>query len=292
MGTGSILEGAFRLVRERPGAVAVWWLIYLALTILMTFAMQPLMAGIAQASTGISSPLQMFGQIMLINLLNVLVYIILMTAAQRAVLRPQDNMLAYVRIGMDELRMLALTIILVVGAYIAFILLSIVVMLLAAAMATAGSGPATLMSFLFLFGVVGLFIWLEVRLSLAFPLTLLRRKIIIGESWRLTKGRFWSLFLAYLVIFLIFLVLVIVVGMITAGSYFGEIIRNMNDPQAMERAMQGQVGQMTSLNLQNLIGWTLNAATSALWVALGGGAVATAVRGLVHDHEAIAETFA
>ena len=27
-GTGPILEGAFRLVRERPGAVAIWGLVY------------------------------------------------------------------------------------------------------------------------------------------------------------------------------------------------------------------------------------------------------------------------
>ena len=30
MNVGSILRGAFALIRERPGAVAVWGLIYLA----------------------------------------------------------------------------------------------------------------------------------------------------------------------------------------------------------------------------------------------------------------------
>ena len=48
--------------------------------------------------------------------------------------------------------------------------------------------------------------WFYVKLSLSFPLTLLRRRFVIGEAWTLTKGRFWTLFGAYFMIFVIMFV--------------------------------------------------------------------------------------
>ena len=41
LSAGTIIEGAFRPLREHPAAVAVWGLLYLLAAVGMTFAMRP-----------------------------------------------------------------------------------------------------------------------------------------------------------------------------------------------------------------------------------------------------------
>jgi membrane-anchored glycerophosphoryl diester phosphodiesterase (GDPDase) len=136
-------------------------------------------------------------------------------------------------------------------------------------------------------------VWFQVRLSLAFPLTLLRREIVIGESWRLTRGRFWTLFGAYLVIFVLVTALSVAATFATSGSYFIDIFRNMTDPAAMQRIMAAQLArQAGGIGAMTVLGWLLSAAAGALTIALGGGALATAARALTAGQESIADTFA
>ena len=293
MSAGSVIEGAFRLLRDRAGAVAIWALIYLAATIIMWFAMRPFYTAPAGAMAGAMSPSSMFGWMMLIQLASLILFVVLMTAAQRAILLPHEQGLAYLQLGMDEIRMIALSLILIVLGYVGFVLIgAVAVLLLAGAAAAVGMSGAAISAVLVVLLLLGLFVWLEVRLSLAFPLTLVRRKIIIGESWRLTKGRFWSLFLAYLVVFIIIFVMSLAVGLVTMASYFGALLKGLTNPAGAEQAIQQQVAQLGALNLQTIIGWVVGSVAGALTIALSGGAVATAARELIVDHDEVAETFA
>jgi hypothetical protein len=301
MSAGSIIEGAFRLVRERPAAVAVWGLLYMVAVIAMSFVMRP-MIGFQAASLGndpqaaqamLANMSTMFARLALLEFGLLLLFIVLMTAAQRAVLRPAQPGFFYLRIGMDELRMLGLALILIilfyVGLLIAVILIAIVAGIVAVAAGGGGAAVIAIIAGLLLFPVL---IWLEVRLSLAFPLTLLRHRIIIGESWRLTRGRFWSLFGAYFVIFLIVFALAMVAAMVTSGAYFAEMMRNANNPVAMQQAAQAQMArQFGAINVMTVVGWLISAVVGALTIALGGGAVATAAKELAPDQETVAETF-
>lgn len=140
--------------------------------------------------------------------------------------------------------------------------------------------------------LIGAIVWLCVRLSLAFPLTLLREEIIIGESWRLTKGRFWTLFGGFFVIWLILMLIAIVVAAITAGSYWADLMESGFTPEGMEAAAQRQIQRQFSMSATVIIGWILNALLGGLSIALFGGAVATAARDLTEDVEGIAGTFA
>ena len=195
---------------------------------------------------------------------------------------------------MDELRMIGLTLLIVVAGYIALMLVFVVgALVVAGVWAAGGAGVAVPLAFILIFAVLAVIIWLEVRLSLAFPLTLLRGRFVIGESWRLTRGRFWTLFAGYLVVALILLAISIAAGLATAGSFIADMIRNAGDPEAMQRAMQAQMdSQFGAINAMMVIGWILTAAVGVITVALMGGSVATAAWALAGDKESIADTFA
>jgi hypothetical protein len=293
MDTGTVVGGAFRLVRDHPAAVAIWGLVYGATTVASTFMLQP-MANMQAVRTGAVSPMSWMGGFFLFELVALLFFVILMTAAQRAVLRPDEKGFAYIRFGLDELRMIGLFLLLAVLGYVGMILIFVLVaMIVGVVVAGAGAGAGIVLAVILGFAVLGLFIWLEVRLSLAFPLTLLRRRFVLGESWQVTKGRFWSLFAAYLIIALIVFAMTMAVGLVTAGPYLSAMMRNLGNPEAMQSAADAQIAnQFGNISAMTVVGWILGAVAGALMVALSGGAVATAAAELVGDDEAIAETFA
>lgn len=291
---GSILEGAFGLLRDHPAAVAVWGLIYFAAAAGMSLAIQPALGNLTDPEAMAANMQSMFGQLMLFQFGFFILYVAMWTAAQRAILRPSEGGIAFIRFGMAEIRMFIVMIILGITFYFGFVLAIIAVTLVAVAGYAAGGVAAAVaaaaIGSLLAFGIVT---WLLVRLSLAFPLTLLRGDIVIGESWRLTQGRFWPLFGAYLVIFLVVTALGIAASFAATGSYLIDIIRNIQDPAALQGVIEAQMarqfGQVTAMTV---LGWALSALAGTLTIALFGGALATAVRGLTAGQESMADTFA
>ena len=306
---GSIISGAFRLVTERPGAVAVWILVYLVINVVSLFAMRPMLEMQAAAIGGGDPKLIMAdfwstsGWFFLIQFVAMLVFLILFAATQRAVLRPQEEGLGFLRFGMDELRIIGLFLLLVLlfygGMFLVILLFGAVfgVAVFAGMGAGGGAGAggaaagAALLMVLAFFLLFGVFIWLWVRLSLAFPMTFLRRRIALGEAWRLTRGYFWTLFGAYIVLAILVMVLSGIVSTFGSASYLSEIMSKGFTPEAMVEAAQNQLRRMSELNVMTLLGLALNAAVSGLSLALFGGAVATAARELAGD-ETLAREFA
>ncbi len=299
LSVSTIVSGGFRLVRERPLAVAVWAIVYLAATVAMTLAMRPVtemqvaaMGGDPQAE--LAGFMSMMGRMLLIQLIFMVIFLILFTASQRAVLRPEQDGFAFIRLGMDELRIVGLALLLTILFYLGMVVLALVVGLTIGAVAVA-MGPEALPALVIvqMLVIFAFLIWCQVRLSLVFPLTLLRRKIVIGESWRLTSGRFWTLFGGYLVIALILLATGLAISAITSGSYLAELMRNGITLESLQAASQNQmVRQLDGIDAMTVIGWVLGALFGTLTVALFGGAIATAVGELVLDEEGIARTFA
>ena len=304
---GSIVGGAFRLIKQHPFAVAVWGLASLAAAVLGTLAMrasfdlEEAVGADPDSSDAMMAALASgFGPLLLLQLVVYVLMIVMFTAAMRAVLRPHDGGLAFIRFGMDELRMIALTIILVVAFYAAMLVVILVfgiffgTLFIATGGANSGAGGmfgAIVAMIILGFAFLGFAIWLYVRLSLAFPLTLLRGKLIIGESWQLTRGHALPLFGAYLVIFLVVIALSAVVAAVTSAAYFAELMRVFEDFDGAILAADNQLRRMSEINTMTIVGWVLNGIAGGLTTAFLAGSAATAARALTGD-ELLAREFA
>ncbi|HEU0097510.1 MAG TPA: hypothetical protein VFQ67_01930 [Allosphingosinicella sp.] len=301
MGAGSIISGGFGVVRRHPGAVALWGLLYLAATVAMALAMRPIMATFSRLeAAGAGDPAagaavtSAMSWLLLVELAVVAVAIILFAAAIRSVLQPERPGFAFLRAGMDELRLFGLAMLFFILLYVGLLVATLVVVLVVALAAVAsGASAAIAVSVIAVVGLLGAVVWLQVRLSLAFPLTVMRGKIVIGEAWRLTRGRFWTLFIAYFAIFLLLLIFWIAAALAASGLYFADLASGGFTPENFQRAGERQLERQFGAPSPTMAaGWALSALAGSLTIALFGGAVATAARDAVTDVDALGETFA
>ncbi len=222
----------FRVIRDKPGAVLVWALAYVVFAILMTALMVslfgPQLAAMSQMSQDESKDPQkalalvgsMAGVIVLALPLGLLIQSIFYAAIFRSILRPAEGGFAYLRLGGDELRLIGLWIIqffVFIGIYIGAWIAALILIFLAGFIGKAAhvEWVAGLVAIVAVIGVICAFIWVAVRLSLASPMTFAGRKISVFGSWRVTKGRFWSLLGCYILTF-IFGILIAILGWIIA----------------------------------------------------------------------------
>lgn len=210
--TDAAFEG-FRLVRRNPIVLVAWTVLYAALNLAVLFAMGPVLEQLVdwqgQANALESSdPADLsavwalmadFGQIMaqmawMIPALMV-VEAMLLAAVARGVLKPgTGGAFGYLRLGMDEVRVLVVTFVL--GLFMTFVAVGaiIAVAILIMAARTAGIGAwSGLVAALGMIACIVLLVWLAVRLSLAVPITVAERRFAIFDSFGLTRGRVWPL---------------------------------------------------------------------------------------------------
>lgn len=250
MTDSSTTDAAFaglRFARARPKTIAIWAaiqiMIGLIITLWMTVAAGPalmhLIALNAQRPPDPAASLAALRQVSPMYagliLFDLAFYPIVYAAMCRALLRPNDDRFAYLRLGGDELRQLglmALYIVSFIGVYIAMIIVTVVLVIISAiVVGLAHLSPSPLMALIALpivLAIFGGFIFVGVRLSLASPLTFATGRVDLFGSWKLTRGRFWPLFGTYLIAMVLafvgclaFLVLVAIVGLFSGGGFGG-----------------------------------------------------------------------
>lgn len=208
--TDAAFEG-FRLVRRNPLALVAWTLLYAVLTLTALFSLSTMAVQLeawsvqAEAMESVEPSFDQvwalmagFGAIMArvawLLPISLVVGAILAAAVARGVLNPSRDRFGYLRLGMDEVRVVAVTFVLALVMILAAIVALLAVgVLIAAAKAAGGDGPALIAGLLGFLAMTCFFIWLAVRLSLAVPITVAERRFAFFDSFNLTKGRFWPL---------------------------------------------------------------------------------------------------
>lgn len=296
---GSIVNGGFRHFRERPLAVLIWAAIYTVITFGYTLAVMPTMARqMVDMQNGTGSPFAFMGAMLPLYLIMLVIILVLTAASLRTILRTGEDSLAGMRLGMDELRLLGLFVILGIAFFIVILVGAIVAGAIGGvlAMAFGGSqgGVGMLLMFVPILAFYGAVIFLMVRLSLVSALTVLRRKLIIGESWTLTRGHFWRLFGAYFVLGVMLFVLFLAVAMITMGPMLSQMFAHGFSPAGIQAAQQEQMQrQLGGLSLMTLVSAIGNGLLVGISYAVWGGAAATAAQDLIGRTDVdLEETFA
>ncbi|MEN3745721.1 hypothetical protein TPR58_00980 [Sphingomonas sp. HF-S3] len=218
--------------------------------------------------------------ILLVYLLQFFLSIILINAVYRAMLRPSESSFAFMRIGGDEFRMLGLAVIFFIGIVILYLLMLLATMVVAfviGAIAGQNTAVAGVLTFVLGIGFFALWIWVLVRLSLIFPMTFHRRRIAIDEGWALGKGRFWTLFGSYLVVWL----LIVVLALVFFWSIFAAIFAaaGSGDPTAAQFAVAQMMGSVATV-IMFVIGTFV---LSLMAFVLGYGVVGSAARELLAE---------
>lgn len=194
--TDAAFEG-FRVVRRKP-LVLVWWTAaYLvALALVFGIAIVPMTSLVAagEALEGVTQPTaeQMApfmaatgAMVVFILPLGLLFGAMLNAAVARSVLEPAKSAFGYLRIGMDELRVLVVTVALAVLAVVGFGAGGLIIGVAAAALGDAGALAGVLLGL-----ALAVFVaWAAARLSLAIPITVAEKRIAVFDSWKVTKGR-------------------------------------------------------------------------------------------------------
>lgn len=234
--TDAAFEG-FRLVRRNPMAIIVWTLIYAVVAIAQMFAMGGMMQSMLSMTEMMegmeaSPPTTMDGWMPLLTAygdmmsgiswmipVSLVLSAVLSAAVARAVLKPSDKAFGFVRLGMDEVRVLVVTVVIGILAAIISMIVFIAAVVVGVVAIRAMDGWGGLVMGLTILGAIAFVIWLSVRWSLAIPITVAEKRFAIFDSFGVTRGRFWPLLgmalIAFVMAILVMLLCSVVSGPIS-----------------------------------------------------------------------------
>ncbi|MDI1326263.1 MAG: hypothetical protein PSV23_05625 [Brevundimonas sp.] len=221
---GTAIGDAFGLIRRRPLSVFVWGLLMVAPSAATLGLMLPMMGDMVgeMAAAGpdggahnaaFADMMQFQALSWLMNLVQLFLTVVVYTAVMRAVLRPRESGFFSLRLGMDEVRVAVVGIAVVVGIYIAMIVLTLIGFAVGFAVWGAGS-PMNWLVITGLIVTVILVVWLAMaRVSLIAPASVLYRSFAFPEGWRLARGQTGALFgMMLLVVLLVIVIEAVVFG--------------------------------------------------------------------------------
>jgi hypothetical protein len=195
----------FKVVRRHPMAIVFWALFYIAVTALGFVAVGPLMVSVlgrveamqAVTSAGgepnmadIESLMGAYGLLLgLVGPMALVMGAVLNAGIARSVLRPAQKAFGYLRLGIDELRVLVVTLVLMILIYAVWMVGATVTVALGVLAYTSGVALLWIAVVLLGLGAVALVVWLMVRFSLTVPIIVAEHRWAFFDSFALTKGR-------------------------------------------------------------------------------------------------------
>lgn len=243
-----------------PKYLAAYAIGIVIIAVISFFLLQPLFAAYMQMFTMVAQGAsesqieRMFGEALLGNfgrlglgyLLMLLVYAAFWAMMESAVLRRYVREEGFsIGWGADEWRMLAVGLIWMVAfmvAYLVFILATVVLIAPLGAVSDGGVALLGLWMFVVVFALLFVWLFLAVKLSPAGAMTIRDQKVTFFSAWGASKGRFWPMLGAFVVLGLILYVAIIVLYMIGAFTVFGAVMSGVDlnsgeaDPDQMMAA--------------------------------------------------------
>jgi hypothetical protein len=226
----------FKLAKAHPMAIPAWAIFSLVSSVLITVLLitmaGPALMEMQQYQPGPNpDPADLariyggLGQAGLVVLPLSLVFGgIIYAAASRLVLKPEDRGFGWLKLGADEFRQMLVLLVVWILMFLAYLAVVVLVAVVAAVGSMVAPILGVLLASLGVIAAIGAMFYLAVRLSLASPATFASGRLSIGESWRLTKGKFWPLFGAYIIAFIMTIIVslaAMAVFFVVAGIPFG-----------------------------------------------------------------------
>lgn len=290
--TEAAFEG-FRVVRRTPLAIVFWSLAHVIFFVaffgLFGSSLATLMATTESLEGAQPSPQELqalfqtyMGFFALVMPIAIVLGSVLNAAVARSVLFPAEKSFGYMRLGGDELRVLAVSVALGIVFFAVYFVLFGAVVLVSMLAGQANPGIGILVGVLAGLAAFAVLIWLAIRLSLAIPATLAEKRIAPFASFALTRGHVLPILgmavIAFIMSILVSLLGTIIALPITLATGGLEQLATMD-------------GQSTAQILQaagpGLIGWAVvNAIFSALQLAViyaPFSAVYRDLKGLPHE---------
>ncbi|WP_184717610.1 hypothetical protein [Caulobacter sp.] len=223
------LEG-LRTVRRKPKAVAAWAAFALVmlpvLGLIVQIVLGPEGRAVLRGRGASADPREILelvthlgGAMVLLIVLALAIGAVLAAAIIRSVLQPDDKRFAYLRLGKEEIQLLIVSLITWVAALLATVIPSGAVVLGTALLSGSAS---TWFAFLGGLAVIGLSLWIAVRLSLLGPHAFSHHHIDVRTAWIQTHGQFWRLLAMYVMV-IVMTAVISIVGTIVA-SLIGWVI--------------------------------------------------------------------
>jgi len=223
---GDAVGAGFGVIRRRPVAVLIWGLLQTAMLGAMVAVMAPMyLAMFAEVAKNaghaptpdVANMMRMQGTVWLLNVVTIFVATILYCAVFRSLIHPEQGRFGYLRLGMTEV----ILYLLMVGAYIAFVVATFILMIPAALIvgvlvAVHATAAAVIVGIVLGLGALWGLVYVALRFSMIGPMMVDDGKVHFLDAWALTKGRAGALFLKTLCLFGILIALELVLVAIVA----------------------------------------------------------------------------
>jgi hypothetical protein len=225
------LEGV-RMTRRKPLVVLAWAACYFAMLVVLGLVVAFAFGGSVRADLALLSRTNDLRELVDIvarrkgTLLPLIAFAVALqsvitVAIMRAVMRPQERGLAYLRVGPEEARQFVVALVGWAVALVVTALPSAVLVLIGAGLISLGAVETNRwVEVLGAIAVAGLSIWFGIRLSLLSITTFAEGRLSLRRTWALTDHHFWHLLWMYALAFVITL-LVSVVQTVVAGLILG-----------------------------------------------------------------------
>ena len=238
----SFSNAAFHAGRADGPSGFLWkyLLVYAGLAVavaVVQFGMQTLLFGSAvdmqMAIAGGGLTAGMIGKIALFYFVAMVIALVFWSIIEASIMRRYVHETGFtIGFGGDERRLILVGlawIATIIGGYIVSAIVGAILIGLVGFLAQGSPALVGLVVFIVILALTCVWVFVTVRLSAASALTIRDKKVHFFDSWGATKGRFWPLFGAFLLLF----VIVFVVGIVTFGVLAAVAGFDMNNPESI-----------------------------------------------------------